>query len=223
MSVSAGTVLNLHLLLTQAVAQAVRWQLLAANPVAGAQPPRPRRPPRLLVDRALLARLLASVAGRWLEAPAAIAVATGMRRGEALGLRWADLAEDFSAAQVQQTLQPTREGLVFESPKTARSRRTVLLPDFCGHTASASGPIRSNGAATRPPGRSSAWSSTEAMVGRSTRTPSRPAGRDTCGARSCHLPGSTNPFAGVTDVRRRRCNDDSPNLPAASNGELSPR
>jgi integrase len=127
---SAGTVLNLHLVLTQAFGQAVRWQLLAANPVAGAQPPRPRRAPRLLVDPALLARLLASVAGSWLEAPAAIAAATGMRRGEALGLRWADLADDLSAAQVQRTLQPTREGLVFESPKTARSRRTVLLPDF---------------------------------------------------------------------------------------------
>src|SRR6266480_5993250 len=61
-SLSAGTVLNLHLVLNQAFAQAVRWELLAANPVAGAQPPRPRRPSRLLVDPPLLARLLAAVA-----------------------------------------------------------------------------------------------------------------------------------------------------------------
>jgi integrase len=127
---SAGTVLNLHLVLNQAFAQAVRWQLLAANPVAGAQPPRPRRPPRLLVDPTLLARLLASVAGSWLEAPAAIAAATGMRRGEILALRWADLTSDLTALRVQRTLQPTRQGLVFEQPKTARSRRTVLLPAF---------------------------------------------------------------------------------------------
>jgi integrase len=127
---SAGTVLNLHLVLNQALAQAVRWQLLAANPVAGAQPPRPRRPPRLLVDPPLLARLLASVAGSWLEAPAAIAAATGMRRGEILALRRADLTSDLTALRVQRTLQPTRQGLVFEQPKTARSRRTVLLPAF---------------------------------------------------------------------------------------------
>jgi integrase len=127
---SAGTVLNLHLVLNQAFAQAVRWQLLAANPVAGAQPPRPRRPPRLLVDPALLARLLASVAGSWLEVPAAIAAATGMRRGEILALRRADLTSDLTALRVQRTLQPTRQGLVFEQPKTARSRRTVLLPAF---------------------------------------------------------------------------------------------
>ena len=129
-ALSAGTVLNLHLVLNQAFAQAVRWRLLAANPVAGAQPPRPRRAPRQLVDPPLLAALLASVAGSWLEAPAAIAVATGMRRGEILGLRRSDLKSDLSALRVHRTLQPTREGLVFEQPKTARSRRTVLLPAF---------------------------------------------------------------------------------------------
>jgi hypothetical protein len=36
---SAGTVLNLHLVLRQAFGQAVRWQLLDANPVAGAAAP----------------------------------------------------------------------------------------------------------------------------------------------------------------------------------------
>src|SRR5438445_13896010 len=43
-SLSGGTVLNMHLVLTQALGQAVRWGLLTANPAAGAQPPRPRRP-----------------------------------------------------------------------------------------------------------------------------------------------------------------------------------
>jgi integrase len=127
---SGGTVLNLHLVLTQAFGQAVRWQLLAANPAAGAQPPRPRRPPRLLVDPPLLSRLMTSVAGTWLEAPAAVAAATGMRRGEILGLRWADLDSELTLARVQRTLQPTQQGLMFEQPKTARSRRTVLLPAF---------------------------------------------------------------------------------------------
>lgn len=34
-ALSGGTVLNLHLVLTQAFSQAVRWQLLAANPAKG--------------------------------------------------------------------------------------------------------------------------------------------------------------------------------------------
>ena len=127
---AGGSVLNLHLVLTQAFGQAVRWQLLASNPAAGAQPPRPRRPPRQVVDPDLLRRLLEGVAGTWLEAPAAIAAATGMRRGEILALRWSDLDARYTLMRVQRTLQPTNDGLVFDQPKTARSRRTVLLPDF---------------------------------------------------------------------------------------------
>jgi hypothetical protein len=47
---SGGTVLNLHLVLTQALAQAARWGLIPTNPAAGAQPPRPRRPEIAVVD-----------------------------------------------------------------------------------------------------------------------------------------------------------------------------
>jgi integrase len=129
---AAGTVLNLHLVLTQAFGQAVRWQLLAANPAAGAQPPRPRRAPQLVADPALVARLLSATAGSAYELPCALAVATGMRRGELLALRWSDLSADRSQARVVRTLQPTQQGLVFEQPKTSRSRRTVILPAFLG-------------------------------------------------------------------------------------------
>ena len=41
---SAGTVVNLHLVLTQALGQAERWGLITRNPVASAQSPRRRRP-----------------------------------------------------------------------------------------------------------------------------------------------------------------------------------
>jgi len=49
--ISAGTVLNLHLVLTQAFGQAVGWGLLDRSPAAGAQPPRPRRPEPAVVSR----------------------------------------------------------------------------------------------------------------------------------------------------------------------------
>ncbi len=129
-ALSGGSVLNLHLVLNQALGQAVRWQLIAVNPAAGVQPPRPKRSQRVVVDPDLAQRLLEESAGTVYELPCALALATGMRRGEVLALRWTDVSGDFTSLQVVRTLQPSQEGLVYEEPKTARSRRAVLLPDF---------------------------------------------------------------------------------------------
>jgi integrase len=128
--VSAGTVLNLHLVLTQALNQAVRWGLIATNPAKGAQPPRPRRPEPVVVGPDLVKRILAATEGTSLALPVALALATGMRRGEILGLRWGDLDEGFTHAFVRRTLQATHGGLRLHEPKTRRSRRSVALPEM---------------------------------------------------------------------------------------------
>jgi integrase len=94
------------------------------------QPPRPKRSQRLAVDPELAQRLLAATAGTIYELPCALALATGMRRGEILALRWSDISLDYTSLQVVRTLQPSKQGLVYEEPKTARSRRSVLLPGF---------------------------------------------------------------------------------------------
>jgi integrase len=129
-ALAPGTVRNLHLPVGCALNQAVRWQLLASNPAHGAQPPRPSRPQPTIADHALLQTLLTELHGHPLELPAVIAIATGMRRGEIAALRWSDLSPDRTAARVQQTLQPTNNGLVFQPPKTHRSRRSILLPAY---------------------------------------------------------------------------------------------
>jgi len=125
---SAGTVLNLHLVLTQALGQAVRWGILERNPVKGAQPPRPVRPEPVVVDPALASRIVAALQGSAVELPGMMAIATGMRRGEILALRWTDLDAELTQAQVRRTLHTTGRGLQFSEPKTRRSRRAVALP-----------------------------------------------------------------------------------------------
>jgi integrase len=126
---SGGTVLNLHLVLVQAFGQAARWGLVAVSPAAGVQPPRPRRPEMAVVDAPLAERILGAVCGTSFELPVAMAICTGMRRGEILGLRWKDLDPDYSVAHVRRSLQTTGGALRFEEPKTRRSRRAVDLPE----------------------------------------------------------------------------------------------
>src|SRR5947208_2887591 len=112
------------------VSAGVRHRSTGGGWPAGAQPPRPRRAAPVVADPALLERLLGATAGSVYELPCALAVATGMRRGELLALRWSDLSPERRQARVVRSLQPTRAGLVFEEPKSRRSRRTVVLPAF---------------------------------------------------------------------------------------------
>jgi len=127
---SGGTVLNVHLAFKQALSQAVRWSYLDHNPADGAQPPRPRRRELQVVDVEVANAILHGLEGSFFELPAAIAIATGMRRGEVLGLRWGDLDEDLTLAQVRRVAQPGERETIYEEPKTRRSKRSVVLPSF---------------------------------------------------------------------------------------------
>jgi hypothetical protein len=86
---SGGTVVNLHLVLTQAFSQALRWGIIPVNPVAGAQPPRPRCPEIAIVDPDLAGRILQAVEGTAFEVTAAVAIATfaPSRQGQGSGSR----------------------------------------------------------------------------------------------------------------------------------------
>jgi integrase len=112
-----------------ALAKAVRQGLVHRNVAALADPPRVQQKhyEPLTVEEA--GRLLAAVRGHRLEALVVLALATGLRQGELLGLRWDDVASDCSAVTVRNSLQRIRgQGLQLVPPKTDRSRRTVPLP-----------------------------------------------------------------------------------------------
>jgi integrase len=55
-------------------------------------------------------------------------LATGLRRGEALGLHWREVDLDAAMLRVRWTLTRTSRGLELGEPKTDKSRRTVPLP-----------------------------------------------------------------------------------------------
>ena len=69
-------------------------------------------------------RFLEAARGNLLEALYVLAVTTGMRRGELLGLHWRDINLNQGTLQVRYTLQ---QGGVLGEPKTAKARRQIAL------------------------------------------------------------------------------------------------
>lgn len=130
---SAQSVLHLHRVLFTALKQAVSWQLIPRNMAEAVTPPRPERREVDAMTPDDVVRVLETVATTDLEMPTVLALGTGMRLGEVLGLRWSAIDLDKKKARISQTVQETKQGLEFVPPKTHRSRRSVSLPTFVVH------------------------------------------------------------------------------------------
>ncbi len=119
-----------HRALHQAFNQAVRWGLTARNPCDGVTPPRPKRSEMRVLTKDQAAALLDATRTDPAHALYVLAITTGMRQGELLGLRWEDADLDAGKLAVRRALQRQRgKGLVFTEPKSTRSRRVILLSD----------------------------------------------------------------------------------------------
>lgn len=73
-------------------------------------------------------RFIESVRGDRLQALYSVALALGLRQGEALGLQWKDLDLENGGHWVRHQLQRVDTRLVLVEPKTERSRRTLVVP-----------------------------------------------------------------------------------------------
>lgn len=71
--------------------------------------------------------LLQAIEGDPLEALYLLALTTGMRQGELLSLKWADVDLEAGHVQVRSSVRKGKEGFVFSEPKTSASRRQVAL------------------------------------------------------------------------------------------------
>ncbi len=124
---SSTTVNHVHALIHRALSNAVRWGSVHRNIADLVDPPR-NRPFEIATLSPEQARaFLAAAAGHRLEALYVLAVTTGMRQGELLGLRWRDVDVDAGTLQIRGSMQATPEGLRIMEPKTAGSRRRVAL------------------------------------------------------------------------------------------------
>ncbi|MGH2984841.1 MAG: site-specific integrase [Solirubrobacterales bacterium] len=124
---SASTIKLVHAVCHRAFKDAVRWDRIARNPAASADPPRSARARAQAWTASELSRFLEHVRDDRLFALWRLAATSGMRRGELAGLTWRALDLDTARLEVSQQLMPTPGGVSFRPPKSARSRRTIAL------------------------------------------------------------------------------------------------
>jgi integrase len=126
---SARTVRYIHTTLHKALKQAVMDGLIPHNATDAVKPPQPTREEMhpLTPEQAKVLLQTAHEAGDRLEALYVLAIHTGLRQGEILGLKWDDVDLEDGSLQVRRTLAITKSGPVFTSPKTTSSRRSLEL------------------------------------------------------------------------------------------------
>ena len=122
---------HIHRILSAALGRALEQQLIARNPCDALRRrlPKVERKEMATLDPDQSARLLDAVRHSHIYGPVLIALATGARRGEVLALRWRNVDLDRGIIRIVESLEQTRAGLRFKSPKTERAR-AVTLPSL---------------------------------------------------------------------------------------------
>jgi integrase len=137
-TLSPRSVNYIHVTLHKALRQAVRDGLIPRNVTEAVKTPQVHRKEVTPLSPTQVKALLTAASGERLEALYLVAVHTGLRQGELLGLKWTDVDLDAGTISVQRSLDA--DG-TFNPPKRAKSRRTVRL------TAQAAEALRSHRAA----------------------------------------------------------------------------
>jgi integrase len=121
---------HVHTCLHKALKDAVRCGRIARNPLDAADPPRKKGDGAKEMQTwsaEQLKAFLESVKEDRLHALWHVIAFTGMRRGEALGLRWSDVDLENGRLSVRRALIPTNREVVVSEPKTAKGRRVIAL------------------------------------------------------------------------------------------------
>jgi integrase len=137
---STATVRQAHSLLSAALKKVVNWQLLSYNPADAVDPPRLVSPEIVTLTREQVHALL-EASRRWpphrpsdppairpgrYEVLLTLAVTTGLRQGELLGLRWSEVDLERSVLKVRRTAD-TRHGFArWDTPKSGAGRSVRL-------------------------------------------------------------------------------------------------
>jgi integrase len=126
-SLSARSIRYTNAVLRSAFKQATRWSLILTNPADSVDLPRQERRQIGVLTVEQARTFIRAIAGHQYGHLFAVALTTGMRPSEYLGLTWNDLDLDRGTVSVSHTLEWRKGGWQFAETKRSRSRRVVKL------------------------------------------------------------------------------------------------
>lgn len=119
---------HVYRVLSTALNRAVKWRLIATNPMLAVDPPKAEMRDLDTLDKSEAVDYLGAFRGHILEPMVALAIATGLRPCELYALTWADIDLTGSTLVVRRGLHERSGEVWFEQPKSERSNREVSLP-----------------------------------------------------------------------------------------------
>lgn len=128
---SSGTIEIIYRVLRNIFNRAVEWRLIKNNPVAAVKKPKVERKEMKVYDEKTTRMLFEALEGETLQwrVMITLALTTGLRKGELLGLEWKHFDLESGTLEVRQSLSFTRGGgYHLKEPKTRNSIRKLSLP-----------------------------------------------------------------------------------------------
>ena len=109
----------------------MKWGLVVRNVADLVDAPPARRPDPVVWTLADVQRFLKTIKGHRFYPIYVLAITTGMREGELLGLHYEDVNWKTSTIHVLHAVQPLAgKGMVITEPKTNKAKRSIRVPKF---------------------------------------------------------------------------------------------
>jgi integrase len=126
---STSYIRKMHQMLNQAFQQAVKWKKISSNPATDASPPSVKTEEIRIWSLDEINTFLGNCRNENHHITFLLAIYTGMRRGEILGLKWTDIDFDKKIIKVERSLAYIPEkGYILTSVKTKASKRQIPIP-----------------------------------------------------------------------------------------------
>ncbi len=127
-ALSARTIRRNLTCLSSALNKAVDLDMIRKNPARSARPPRVVKEELAVLNEAEAQRMLREARSTEIFIPVLLACTLGMRRGEIVALKWADVDLEVGAVLVRRNAVQVKGAVIMKDTKTGESRGVALPP-----------------------------------------------------------------------------------------------